>query len=152
MNDLSQKAKDAAHKLDLGLRAYQGKIIDSNDKKQIVEVMENCVKDLEWDDFSQILNMTTGMYKDLLTEARENTKKKWHNEMAAKVALPSNSPFLNQEKEETDEERETRIQRQEMDFFFKKDKSNARCNCGAAYTQFPNYHSEFCDAHPSKMG
>lgn len=151
MNDLSHKAKDAAHKLDLGLRAYQGRIIDSNDKKNIVEIMENCIKDLEWDDFSQILNMTGGMYKDLLEEARANIKQKWRDDMAARVALPSNSPFLKKE-DETPEEKEERIRVQERNFFFKKDPANSRCDCGAAFTQFPHIHSDFCDAHVSKVG
>ena len=150
VSNLTGKAKEAAHKLTYGLRAYNGRMIDSNDAKQIVEIMENCIADLDWDNYRQLLEATPdGQYTDMLNEARNNNKQRWQKDMAAKARSPVNNTTLNTKTIETDDEKQERLIKQEANFFFKKKPTHPRCNCGAGFTSFPNHHATFCSAYNS---
>tara|TARA_R110000868_G_C10973188_1_gene771575 strand:+ start:100491 stop:100979 length:489 start_codon:yes stop_codon:yes gene_type:complete len=146
MNNPSETAKNAKYAIMDGLRPYEGRVINTGSitEKQMSEVIENIVGPLSLDDYLYLYNeeiFKHGPMREMLDQARKATM-----HMRSVKPVESIKIEIKDDNPETDEEREERLRKQEADFFFKKDKDHLECNCGAAYTDFPHRHAEYCRA------
>lgn len=140
------KVDEAKRKLDLGLRVYDGKKVTDQVQSEIIEIMGNCIKDLSWDEYCVLKQDSPEYMINFLDLARAKVKQDYYNQQASQAG--SSLPDL--PKEETDEEKQERLHREQVNFFFPKNKSVPQCDCGAAYTQFPNIHMHYCKVKKSE--
>jgi len=138
--------EDTKHRLEDTLAPYNGTRMSKDLADKIVSEITHCIKDLSWDEFSVLRKESPAHLLNFLDDARSICKERERNRQASQagVKLPSVT-------NETDEERNERLHKEQLGFFFKKNPSAMNCNCGAAYTSFPNIHMEYCSANKKEI-
>lgn len=129
------KKRNIISAIDLAYRPYEHSWgLSEKEESEVIEVVQNLIAGLDYKDYRQVLDsFIAGRKKVLIQKARE---------LALEVNKKSEVP--NVFKKEDEESEQDRQLREEREFFFGKNNDNLKCNCGAAYTSFPNYHKDFC--------
>lgn len=106
-------------------------------KPRMVEHASKIIGPLEFDDYKDFINITTtpkDFWRRIFIEARD-----MYTSEKLKPPVPK-SVIANMSLEEREKLEHEKLTK----FFFRKDNKNERCDCGAAYTDFPNVHQSYC--------
>lgn len=120
---------------------YQNVILTPTGERKIEAQITPIVQKLNEDEYLELYGMLGSPFMDkIVSNARYNKP--------PEIKLPENYTYNANINEDEDDD----LHKKQVEFFFKKDKENSKCDCGAAYTSTPGIHAEYCKVIKFKNG